>query len=126
MNLMDKLKEKENERQKGYDILFWRPNENEVIEGTVVEMGETITENGDAEYLQMETGNGETGTGKFMIFINSVLRQMIVAEDVKVGDHIAIKFLGLVQSKKTKRKYKDYVLVKDEERGTAESETAGA
>jgi len=110
MSLAEKIKEKEAEKNKGYDVLFWRPEEGEILEGVVTEMGETITENGDAEYLQLSTDDGK----KFMVFINSVLHRLIEQEDVKTGDRIAVKFLGLVQSKKTKRKFKDYILVKDD------------
>ncbi len=117
MSLMDKLKEKEEEKNAGYDVLFWKPEPGEVIEGAVTEMGETITEYGDAEYLQVETEDGK----KFMVFLNSVLRKQTVAEDVKVGDRVAIKYLGQVQSKKKNRKFNDYVLVKDE---PSESEEA--
>lgn len=112
MSLLEKIKEKEAEKNKGYDVLFWRPEEGEILEGVVTEMGETITEFGDAEYLQLLTDNGK----KFMVFLNSALHRLIEAEDVKTGDRIAIKYLGLVQSKKTKRKFKDYILVKDDGR----------
>lgn len=110
MSLINKIKEKEEEKNKGYDVLFWKPMEGEIIEGEVIEMGETITENGDAEYIQILTEDGK----KFMVFVNSVLRKLIVAEDVKIGDRIAIKYLGLVKSKKSKHKFKDYILVKDD------------
>jgi hypothetical protein len=49
-----------------------------------------------------------------MVFLNSILKKLVEAEDVKVDDRIAIKFLGLTQSKKSKRKFKDYILVKDD------------
>lgn len=110
MSLMDKLKEKEQERNKEYSILFWKPQEGEIIEGTIEEIGETITEYGDSEYVQIPTDDQK----KYMVFINSVLKKLVEAEDVKVGDRVAIKYLGLSQSKKTKRKYKDYILVKDD------------
>ena len=110
MSLVEKIKEKEAEKNKGYNVLFWRPEPGEIIEGEVIEMGETITENGDAEYVQICADDGK----KFMVFINSVLQKLILSEDVKVGDRIAIKFLGLVKSKKSKHKFKDYILVKDD------------
>jgi hypothetical protein len=109
-SLIDKIKEKETEKNSGYEVQYWKPTEGETIEGIVTDMGNTITEYGDAEYLQIETDGGT----KVMIFLNSILQRQVESEDVKVGDRIAIKYLGLVQSKKTKRKYKDYVLVKDE------------
>ncbi|MEW6741020.1 MAG: hypothetical protein AB1325_14105 [Nitrospirota bacterium] len=109
-SLIDKLKEKEQGRNKEYSVLFWKPEPDEIVEGIVEEMGETITPNGDAEYVQIMTDEGK----KFMVFVNSILQKLIVQEDVKVGDRIAIKFLGLVQAKKTNRKFKDYVLVKDD------------
>ncbi|MFZ6007212.1 MAG: hypothetical protein ACOYU2_06105 [Nitrospirota bacterium] len=110
MSLIDKIKEKEQERNKEYSVLFWKPEPDEIIEGIVEEMGETITPNGDAEFIQIQTDEGK----KIMVFINSILQKLIVQEDVKTGDRIAIKYLGLVQSKKTNRKYKDYILVKDD------------
>ena len=109
-SLVDKIKEKEQERNKEYETQFWKPAEGEILEGVVTEMGDTITEHGDAEYLDIETDGGK----KFTVFINSVLRKLIAGEDVKVDDRIAIKYLGLVQSKKSNRKFKDYILVKEE------------
>jgi hypothetical protein len=112
MSLADKIKEKEQERNKEYDILFWKPVEGDVLMGTVEEMGSTITEHGDSEYIQIQTDEQK----KFMVFLNSVLQKLVEQEDVKTGDRIAIKFLGLVQSRKFKtKKYKDYILVKDDE-----------
>jgi len=113
---MEKLKEKEEQRNKEYETQFWKPTEGEILEGKVVEMGDTITEYGDAEYLDIETADGK----KYTVFLNSVLRKLVVEEDVKVDDHIAIKYLGLMQSKKKNRKFKDYVLVKDDSEKSGE------
>lgn len=110
MNLIDKLNEKEKAKTEEYSILYWKPEPGGIIEGVVEEVGETITENGDAEYVQIATDDGK----KFMVFQNSVLKKLIEAEDVTIGDRIAIKFIGLTQSKKSKRKYKDYILVKED------------
>jgi hypothetical protein len=108
MKLADKLKEKKKAAEKEYDILFWKPQEGETIEGIVREIGTTITGFGDSDYIQIETDKG-----KYMIFCNGVLKRLLDEEDVKVSDYIAIEFAGYVQSKKAKnRKFKDYVLVK--------------
>lgn len=117
-SLIDKLNEKEKARTEGYSVLYWKPQEGEAIEGIVEEMGTTITENGDAEYVQIQTDEGK----KYMIFVNSVLHKLLEVEDVKTGDRIAVKYLGLVQSKKTKRKYKDYVLAKADDSETDQPE----
>lgn len=109
MSLKDKLAEKEKERDQGYEVAFWKPQEGEILEGVVTEFGETITEFGDAEYAQVET-EGK----KYMVFLNFGLKKQVDAEGVKEGDRVAIKFLGLVQSKKSKRKFKDYLLVKED------------
>lgn len=103
--LMEKLREKE--QKMTYSTTYWRPSEGDVIEGVVTDRGETITENGDAEYIQIDTEKG-----RFMVFLNSVLRHQLEAEGVQKGDTIAIKFLGLVQSKRSRRKYKKYLVAK--------------
>jgi len=107
-SLLEKIAEKEQAKNAEYEIQFWRPEPGEIIEGRVTEMGETITENGDAEYFQIEAKGR-----KFLVFVNAVLHRLLEEEDVQTGDRIAVKFLGLVQSKKSDRKYKDYILVKD-------------
>ncbi len=116
-NLIDKIKEKEQERQKEFSVLFWKPEPGQIVEGVVEEIGNTITEHGDAEYVQIATDEGK----KFMVFLNSVLHKLMEAEEVKVGDRIAIKYAGLVESKKSKRKFKDFILVKE---GSSDSQDA--
>jgi DNA helicase TIP49 (TBP-interacting protein) len=117
MKLADKLKEKKREQEKEYDVIFWKPTEGEIIEGTVEDIGTTITEHGDSDYVQIETEDGK----KYMIFVNGYLKRLLEEEEVEKGDYIAIEFTGYVQSKKYKtRKFKSYVLVKAED---AEADT---
>jgi hypothetical protein len=104
-----KLKEKKQEQSKEYDALFWKPQEGDILEGKVTEIGTTITGFGDSDYIQIETEDQK----KYMVFCNGVLKRLLDEEDVNVDDYIAIEFIGYVQSKKSKnRKFKDYVLVK--------------
>lgn len=109
MSLTDKLKEKEQENVKEFSTIFWKPKEGEVLEGKVEKIGQTITEFGDKNYLELVTDEGK----KFTVFINAVLERLIEKEGVKKGDRVAIKYKGLGLSKKTKREFKDYILVKD-------------
>jgi hypothetical protein len=115
MKLAEKLKEKKKAAEKEYDVLFWKPEPGEIIEGVVEEIGTTITGFGDSDYIQIQTEDDR----KFMVFCNGVLKRLLDEEDVKVDDYIAIEFKGYVQSKKSKnRKFKDYVLVKADDSET--------
>jgi DNA helicase TIP49 (TBP-interacting protein) len=115
MSLLDKLKEKESEIEKGYDVLFWKPEPGEIIEGVVGEIGTTITGFGDSDYIQIQTEDDK----KYMIFCNGYLKRLLEEEEVQEGDFIAIKFAGYVQSKKYKtRKFKSYILVKADDSET--------
>lgn len=111
--LLEKLKEKEQERQNhsDYSVIIWKPEKGEVLEGTVDEIGHTITDYGDADFISLTTDDEQ----KYMIFLNSVLSRLVDEEDVRPGDRIAIKYIGMKQSKKSNKKYKDYLLVKDDE-----------
>ena len=104
--LLDKLKEKE--QQSSTSNGYWKPEEGEVLEGTVAKIGSTITSNGDATYCDLQTE-----AGKVSLFLNSVLKQAFANESVQEGDTIAIKYLGLEKSKKG-RQYKNYIVVKDD------------
>jgi hypothetical protein len=106
--LLEKLKEKE--KTNNYAVKYWKPNPGDVIEGTVDDIGTTITSMGDSNYIQIIDSSGE----KHLIFLNSVLKRLANEEDVQKGDRIAIKFTGLVESKKYKnRRFKNYILVKE-------------
>ncbi|MBF0558847.1 MAG: hypothetical protein HQL08_08710 [Nitrospirae bacterium] len=119
-SLIDKLKQKEAEKNKDYEVKFWKPEAGEILEGKVTDMGNTITREGDAEFMQIEIG-----TGKFMVFVNSVLSRLMEDEGVQIGDTVAVKFLGLIESNKNKkRKFKDYVLVKADTADSDNSEQA--
>lgn len=102
--LTEKLKEK-----KAKQSNVWHPEVGEILEGTVSEMGDTITANGDAKYAHIETE-----TGKVTVFLNSVLQKQFEEEQVEEGDTIAIEFLGMVKSQKGKREYKNFCVVKSD------------
>lgn len=111
MKLSEKLREKEKEQDKVYDVLYWKPSEGDVLEGTVTDIGTTITAHGDSDFVQVETDEKK----KFMVFCNGLLKRLLDEEEVKKGDYIAIRFKGFVQSKKSKTKrYRNYILVKDD------------
>jgi DNA helicase TIP49 (TBP-interacting protein) len=119
VKLADKLQEKKREQEKEYDVLFWKPQEGDVIEGAVAEIGTTITSHGDSDYVQIQTEDDK----KYMIFCNGYLKRLLEEESVQKGDYIAIEFTGYVQSKKYKtRKFKSYVLVKDDSSDVTKSE----
>lgn len=110
MSLTDKLTQKEKDRDK--EGTYWKPAEGDILEGVASDIEDTITANGDAKVMDIETAEGKT----FTIFVNSVLEKQFAEEKVKPGDKIAIKFLGLFPSHKNpKRKFKDYLVVKDNE-----------
>jgi len=107
MSLDQKLKEKEQERQKNRTI--WKPEkEGETIQGKVTKIGKTITPFGEADYMEVETSPGQFQT----IFMNVVLADRIREEGVNQGDTIAIKYMGMRKSKKGKKSYRDFVVAK--------------
>ena len=114
--LTEKLKAK---KEAGANSAFWKPNEGDVLEGEVILIGTTITENGDAKYCDIQTE-----TGKLSVFINSVLEKQFAQEGVEEGDTIAIEYLGKVKSKKGKREYKNYVVVKGDSTDSNSTEDA--
>jgi hypothetical protein len=108
MNLKEKLAEKEQERQTNTGN-SWRPEPGETIEGTIKRVNETtITEYGEQSFIELTTADGTV-----TVWCNSILSEQIESEDVKPGDHVAIKFLGLKKSKRGNRQYKNYILVKE-------------
>jgi hypothetical protein len=48
------------------------------------------------------------------VYVNKILGDQIDAEAVGKGDRIAIKFLGLEKSKRGNKRYKNYLLAKDD------------
>lgn len=101
--LAEKLKAKK-EQQSG----VWHPEEGDILEGRVTEIGNTITANGDAKYAHIETEQG-----KVTVFLNSVLQKQFEQEKVDIGDTIGIEFLGKVKSRKGKNKeYFNYLVAK--------------
>lgn len=117
-SLIEKIQEKEQARSKEFSVLFWKPEPGEIIEGTIEGTGSMVTEYGDAEYLQIVTADEK----KFMVFLNLVLHKIVETEDVKTGDRIAIKYAGMVQSRKSKYMFKNYVLVKSDDTNGNETE----
>lgn len=121
MTLAEKLKEKEAEKSKGFETIFWKPKEGDVLEGIVQKRGTTITQYGERDFIEVITDEGKTYT----IFCNKVLIEQ--AEGVGKGERIAIKYLGEVQSAKAgKKKYKDYILVSDKPNADTEPAEAEA
>lgn len=104
--LRKRLEEKEKMKEK--DSTFWSPEEGEILEGKVAKIGTTITEYGDADFAEIELEGGVKKT----VFINPILARQFEEEEVREGDEVAVKFLGKVQSKKTKRWTKNYVVAK--------------
>jgi len=89
----------------------WKPETiGDILEGKVIELGDTITEYGEAKYAHLETENG-----KVTVWLNSVLQQQFTDEKVEEGDVIAIEYTGMTKSKNGKRAYKSFVVVKDSE-----------
>ena len=108
MSLDQKLKEKEQERQKNRTI--WKPEkEGEILEGKVTQLGRTITPFGEADFCEIMTSEGQVWT----VFLNVVLADRFHEENVQKGDTIAIKFAGMKKSKKGKKTYRDFIVVKD-------------
>jgi hypothetical protein len=120
MGLDQRLKEKEQERQKNRTI--WKPEkEGEVLTGKVVQIGKTITPFGESAYCEISTQDGQVWT----VFLNVVLEDRFKEEGVGKGDTIAIKYLGTKRSKKGKKTYRDFIVAKDstDARTDAQSET---
>lgn len=112
MSLLDKLAEKEKAKQ--FDSVFCKLQPGDIVHGEVTDMGSTITQYGESEYIEIKGEDGQKTT----VFLNTVLKKQVEEETVKVGNIVAIKFLGEVQSKKNVRKsYKDFVLVKEVKKG---------
>jgi hypothetical protein len=107
MDLKEKLAEKEKQRSTSIGN-SWRPKEGDTIEGIIEKVDETITEFGEQHFLELATGDG-----KVTVWCNSILNEQVESEDVKPGDHILIKFLGLKKSRKGNRSYKDYLIAKE-------------
>jgi len=105
-SLEKKLEEKEKEKAKTKDHQIWEPKEGEILKGKVIKLGKTITSFGEKEYLEIQTREGQVWT----VFVTAVLKDRLEEEKVKEGDTIAIKFLGLKKSKKSRKSYKDFVV----------------
>jgi len=91
--------------------LVWRPQaEGEIIEGTVTEIGKTITENGEREFLKMQTEGGEK-----MVFLNRSLKKLVSKNMVDEGDRIAIGYVGQVVGTGAHegKTFKNYMLLKE-------------
>ncbi|MGB9878352.1 MAG: hypothetical protein ACPLGZ_00045 [Candidatus Pelagibacter ubique] len=105
-DLREKLEEKKKEKNQN-SAIFWRPNPGDVLEGTVKDIGTTITSFGESDYIDVITDQNQIVT----VWMNSVLKHLIKKEGVRKGDRIAIEFLGVRSSKTKKKGYKDYILV---------------
>jgi len=104
--LTEKLREKQaGQAKNGRQV--WKPEEGEILEGVVTQMGSTITQFGDAEYLDIKDDQGHVWT----VFLSKVLKTKIDEELVEEGDRVAIEFLGLKKAAKGTKKYKDYLVV---------------
>jgi len=108
--VMEKLKAKEQAKGQSQGRQIWKPAEGEILEGVVTEHATTITPFGEAEYLDIRDNKGQVWT----VYVNKILGDQIDAEVVSKGDRIAIKFLGLEKSKRGNKKYKNYLLAKDD------------
>ncbi len=107
MSLIEKLEQKEKEQK--FSTIFWKPQPGEILEGIIRSRSETITIYGEQECINIET---DDGAGVYIVFLSSLLKDLIDAEGAQEGDRIAIKFVGVKTSKKNKKKtYKDYVVV---------------
>lgn len=109
MSILEKLEQEEKQREQGkWTTFFWKPRPGEVLVGTVVKMGETITAYGEKEFLDVQTEDGQVYT----VFLTPVLQKLVQEKNVQEGQRVAIKFLGIKTSSKNKKKtYKDFVLV---------------
>lgn len=116
-SLVDKIEAKERARQREWEINFWRPKDGDILEGTVEDFASTINDRGEWQEMYLRKDDGKL----FLLTLGAVLGRLIEEEGVKVGDRVAIKFLGPRVSKRTGRQYKDYILVR-EEGGEAETE----
>jgi hypothetical protein len=108
--LSEKLRVKERARKQSQGRQIWKPNEGEILEGVVIEHAATITPFGEAEYIDIRDDKGQIWT----VYANKILGDQIDTESVGKGDRIAIKFLGLEKSKRGNKKYKNYLLAKDD------------
>jgi hypothetical protein len=108
--LTEKLQTKEQSRKQSQGRQIWKPNEGEILEGVVIEHATTITPFGEAEYIDIRDDKGQIWT----VYVNKILGDQIDAEAVGKGDRIAIKFLGLEKSKRGNKRYKNYLLAKDD------------
>lgn len=101
MSLIEKLKAKKAERTiKENFYLSWRPNEGEIIEGVVKDLGKTITDFGEQNYLTLETTDGKV----FTVWLNKILQEQAEKEGVQVGDKIALNIWEKSKAQKIKRK----------------------
>lgn len=104
MSLKDKLDTKEKEFKEKFGGSFWNPEEGEILEGRVTELGTEKTQfRNDQPFIVV--------AGK-KVWCNALLEGLCTEEDVNVGDVIAIKYLGSRKSTKTGKTYKNYVLAK--------------
>lgn len=110
MGLMDKLNDKEKEFKEKFGGGIWNPEDGDILEGEVEELGTEKTQyRPDQPYLAVKQEDGKT----LKMWCNAQLEGLCVDEDVEVGDMIAIKFLGARESRKTGKTYKNYILAKD-------------
>jgi len=105
-----KVKAKEQAKRQSQRQI-WKPQkEGETLHGTVVALGTTITPFGEAEYCDIKEDDGKTWT----VFLNKVLKDQFEADFVQKGTRVLIKFMGLKNSKKGSRQYKDYLVIVDD------------
>jgi len=108
--LMEKLKAKEQAKEQSQGRQIWKPAEGEILEGVVTEHATTITPFGEAEYCDIKEDDGKVWT----IYPNKILAAQFEAEFVQKGTRVLIKFMGLKNSKKGSRRYKDYLVIVDD------------
>jgi len=90
---------------------FWIPKEEgDFIVGEVAAFRTMTSRFGDGEVMVLK--NDEDGE-LWSIFISSVIKTARERENIQVGEHVGIKYLGLVEGENAD--YKDFIVMVDRE-----------
>ena len=105
MNRYEKAME-EIKEPSGTPISWWKPAQDEVIGGRVTYLGNRETSYRESKVIEIETDEGEV----FARTVNGALDSELKANDVQVGDVLALKFLGQKIAGASGRNYNTYAI----------------
>ncbi len=116
MSIKDKLDE-EQEQVEG-----WRPTEGQELIGTLVRVNERTTENGSYKVYTVQEPDGERLA---LHAFHKVLKDRLEEDPPRLGDEIAVRYLGLKQGESFS--YHNYrVVVEHSARSVEEDESIAA